>query len=24
MDAEADRAYSELVRQAQELGMGYE
>jgi excisionase family DNA binding protein len=24
MDAEADRAYTELVRQAQELGMGYE
>jgi excisionase family DNA binding protein len=24
MDADADRAYTELVRQAQELGMGYE
>lgn len=24
MDAEADRAYSELVTQAQELGMGYD
>jgi hypothetical protein len=23
MDADADRAYTELVQQAQELGMGY-